>query len=320
MNIRLVPAVVFAALVVSACSNDSAFEGISEKSGRDARVVDAQASLDGRNYDAAIDDLELIYTTTALDAEVSRMLASAYMGRAGIDFTLLMKQLPAQSSDHPFDVMAEIISSPYETIDDGELYLLGNAVDGKTEKGEDTFEADLLEDLSTAKHILTVLDESGLATADDLVQLGFASAAHFILHIGNQTAIALNPTMRFGSPDTWQYGIVPVPINTKAYRYYKTSMTTDWKYNWAFVSPSHFKDDTAAGSRSSFQEDLENVRLAVRAVSQAYPGASDLRNTMEAFLRSALGVEPGEDITEDLILEYSSSGVYSFANRLGEGR
>ncbi|HOM29653.1 MAG TPA: hypothetical protein PLS81_09360, partial [Deltaproteobacteria bacterium] len=108
MNIRLVPAVVFAALVVSACSNDSAFEGISEKSGRDARVVDAQASLDGRNYDAAIDDLELIYTTTALDAEVSRMLASAYMGRAGIDFTLLMKQLPAQSSDHPFDVMAEI--------------------------------------------------------------------------------------------------------------------------------------------------------------------------------------------------------------------
>jgi hypothetical protein len=305
-------------LILSACSDDSVFEGVSENTDRDTRIADALDRLDSRNYDAVISELSLIYTTTAIDPQVYRILASAYMGKAGLDLTLYMDRF--DETEHPFDLMAYMISSTYVSEEDGQRYLDGNAVDGRTENGEEAFEVDLLENLSSAKRMLTALEDAGLASADDIIQLGYACAAHFIMNVGNQTAISLNDTLRYGSKDSWRYGIVPVPINTGAYHYYKTSQSTDFKYRWSsLTSPSYYAEEVSAGGRTSFQDDLEHVRRALDAFTQAYP-SSGMKGPVESFLRSALGVQEGVEITSGMILEYNSTGIYSFVNRLADGQ
>ncbi|HPC46957.1 MAG TPA: hypothetical protein PLW83_02850 [Deltaproteobacteria bacterium] len=309
-----------ALLLLGACSNDSVFEGISENTDRDAILEDSSSALSRGDYSYVISCLGVVYTTTAIDPEVSRLLASAYMGRTGLDFTLFMRHITGSSSTHPFDVVASMISSPYGTTTGSERYLSGNAVEGKKEDGT-AYEIDLLETISRARRILETLETAGLASDDDIIQLGFASAAHFILHVGNQTANSLNTTFRYYSqPSLWKYGTVPVPINTYAYHYYKTSQSTDFKYRWYLVDPASYRERTLGGEPTTCQKDLLSIRDAIEAFDRSYPGQNDLRDALDAFLRSALGVTDGADISDSLILAYSSSGVYAFVNRLADAR
>lgn len=316
MTKRLLYAMVVLVLL-SACSDDSAFEGISENDTLANIKENCSSALDDRNYAYVISQLSLVYTTTALDPEVSRLLASAYMGKAGLDFTRFMKNISGVSS-HPFDIMSSIIASPYETDTNSQRYLNGNAVIGKTEKGEETYEIDLLDTLERARNILERLRDEDLASDDDLILLGLASAVHFILNVGNQTAVALNYTMRYFLEGDRQYGIVPVPINTDAYHYYKMSQQTDWKYFWFYLTPDYYAKDTTGDEPSSYQRDLENIRNAVEAFDRRYSEDNDIRDALDDFLRSALNVSQDTTVTEDLILEYNSAGIYGFVNRLAD--
>ena len=86
-GMKKILALSFLVLLLVGCSNDSAFQGMADDSGRDAKKADAAIALDNRQYDAVIDSLAELYNTNALDPEVSRLLGSAYMGKAGIDAT-----------------------------------------------------------------------------------------------------------------------------------------------------------------------------------------------------------------------------------------
>ncbi len=313
--IKVLQAVV-ALLLLSACSNDSILEGVSENSSRDAKLEDAYLALDGRDYDTAIFELSSMYNTTGLDPVIGRMLASAYMGKAGIDTTLMMENVSGVSTATSFDVVASLIDSEYVIVNKDERYLDGNATAGITEEGDYTYEIDLMGTLNKAREIFLAMDQRGLATADDRIQLGIASAAHFIMVVGNQTAVALNRTLDSYNPAGRVYGNVPVPINTSAYGYYRTSQTTDRKYSWDRVDAVDYAEHVSNGKLTSSQEDLQYVRDAVVAFAETFSSSNDLGNALDTFLRSALNQGPGVMITDELISEYGSGGIFAYVNRL----
>ena len=155
-------------------------------------------------------------TTTSPDPKVGPLLASAYMGKAGVDLTNFIANFTS-SGLVPLDLVALMISSSNVTINGNGKYLDGTKVPG------------FIGDLSVAESTLQALVTKGNATNDDEIQLGMASAVHFIMNMGNKTADALNTV-------TAQPGIVPVPINAAAYQFYSTSKD----YYWSSVGPSSF--------------------------------------------------------------------------------
>ena len=65
-------------------------------------------SDDEENYDEAILSLTEVYTTTALDRDVAHLLASAYMGKAGIDLTDFISYIDLEDAD-AFDSISSML-------------------------------------------------------------------------------------------------------------------------------------------------------------------------------------------------------------------
>jgi len=301
---------VFFVFILSACSNDSVFEGVSENTGYDAKIEEAAMDLDNGNYDKVITDLSVVYNTTNLRPEAGRLLASAYMGKAWVDTTYFVENSPDSDMDI-FDILASVISSPEVVLadtDDDEV--LERYIEG-------TVMPDRLGSISRAIEILESLERNGAATVDDLIQLGIASSVHFIMYLGNSTADALNITLSSSDPASHDHGAVPVPINTGAYQYYRSSSTTDHKYSWSRVTATSFRE-TSGEVLPSYQEDLMNINDAVAAFSEAYPDSDAMRDSLDAFLHAALGETQGAIITDDLILNYTTLGIYEYVQDLAD--
>jgi len=268
-------------LLLSACSQDSIFEGISQDSSKDTKIEQARIDLDSSKYDQVISDLSTIYTTAALDRNVGQLLASAYMGKAGIDLTIFVAN-STSSGINPFDILASMISSPEVTIEEGREYI------------SSTLMPSILGYIITADETLQVMAEKGKATPDDKIQLGFASATHFILFMGNATKYDL------------------MPINTAAYKY----------SNLSGVGPYNYVVVTTSGGIPSYQQDLMNINNAVIAFSKAYPKPNEMKDRLNDFLydvlSSALGTTSGVTVTDELIMECTSTGLYKYAQSLAK--
>ena len=278
-------------LLLSACSQDSILEGISQDSSKDTKIEQARIDLDNSNYDQVISDLSAIYTTN--DPEVGQLLASAYMGKAGIDLTIFIAastssgfiSISTSSGLNPLDVMSSMISSSNVTI----------AYDGKYIAS--TLMPDILSSLTSAKEPLQIMAEQCTATPDDIIQLGFASATDFIMFMGNAT------------------NLVNMPINTAAY---KASALAE-------VGPINFAVITTSGGIPPYQKDLINIHNAVIAFSKAYPKpkeTNEMKDSLNDFLNdilsSALGIKPDVNVTDDLIMTCTSTGLYNYAQSLAK--
>ena len=191
-------------LLLAGCSNDSVFQGMADDDGRDATIEEAAIALDDQDYDTVISSLIGMYDTTNPDPEVSRLLASAYMGKAGIDVTRFIGFEPEAEEDI-FDIIASSFSlSPsswipsdsdttdYEcNIEDltvlmtssGGEFINGHCIDG------------MISYLNKSKRALYLLHSTNRNTPDDTIQYGIVSAFHFAVLIGNDTAYALNSTL-----------------------------------------------------------------------------------------------------------------------------
>ena len=293
--------------LLTACSNDSIFQGISQNSSYDAKISDAEIAIDNSDYDDAIMELSVMYnTTTSPDPTVGPLLASAFMGRAGVDLTNFIASFTSSGLD-PLDYIAYMISPSNVTINKNGRYLDGTAVSG------------YLGDLSAAKSTLQALVTNGNATNNDEIQLGMASAVHFIMNMGNKTANALNETLN-NPYVAAQPGIVPVPINVAAYQIYSTSTVYKQDYNtWSSVGPSSFRENVASGTVLSFQDDLININNAIIAFNKAFPKPSEtnqMKDILNAFLYSALGITSDETVTDELILAYTTEEMYAYVQRL----
>jgi hypothetical protein len=268
-------------LLLSACSQDSIFEGISQDSSHNSKIEQARIDLDNSNYDQVISDLSAIYTTQALDPKVGQLLASAYMGKAGIDLTIFIAN-STSSGIKPFDVVASMISSPKVT------------VDGQKRNIASSLMPDFLGNITKAKEPLQVMAEKGKAAPDDIIQLGIASATHFIMFMGNATKYK------------------DMPINTAAYK--ATGLSG--------VGPDNFIVITTSGGIPSYQKDLININNALTAFSNAYPEPNEMRDRLNDFLYdflySALGTKPDVTVTDELIMECTSAGLNSYAQSLAK--
>lgn len=296
-------------LLLSACSQDSIFEGIAQDSGKDAKIEQARIDLDSSNYDQVISDLSANYTTSALDPEVSQLLASAYMGKAWMDTTVFITN-STSSGLEPFDIAASMLQSPTINVQKDQRFI-GHDDNNQTDA---LVVLDLLDYITEAEQTLTILEKMGLTTDDKKIQLGLASAVHFILYTGNTVADALNPTFSLNDIKQHQPGIIPVPINSAAYKYYKNEK---YLFSWNIeVTPAIFSEKATNGGTASYKEDLLNISHAITAFSKAYPGSNKMRDSLNAFLYSALGEEADVQITDELIMTYSSDGLNSFVQYL----
>ncbi|MRR14579.1 hypothetical protein EG833_03960, partial [archaeon] len=159
-------------LFLSGCN---AFEAISKDSSSEADLEDAQTALDDGDYQGAIDILEPGYDASNPDPASTRILASAYMGKAGIDLTNLVESSGDDDRDN-FDVIASSLSfdvTGTATVEEA----TGKAASGNAEYITQSSVAEFLEYLETAQSYLTSLVQI-TNEDDDKVHLGMVSAVH----------------------------------------------------------------------------------------------------------------------------------------------
>ena len=90
------------------------FDSVSNDSSDAADIEAAQMALNDGNYQEAIDILEPGYDRANPDPEAARILASAHMGKAGIDLTNILENAPDENEDS-FDVIASALSLDIST-------------------------------------------------------------------------------------------------------------------------------------------------------------------------------------------------------------
>ena len=277
----------FLFIFLAACSNDSIFEGISESSSHDARIEDASIALDNSDYDKAISDLAVIYDTTALNPEVGRLLSSAYMGKAWVDLTYFIAN-STSTGINPFDAIASALSSPNISI--------GTVEGAPSRYIEKEQVGDLIKNINNARSILYTFHRKNLATDDDTIKLGIASSIHFIMYVGDKTDPgSVNPL---------------IPINTRAYRYYQQQNL--------LIGPSVYFEPPPI---TPYQQDLIDINNAVIAFSDANLKPNELRNTLNAFLYSVLGVGTDVPVTDELIISTcTSTGIFAYVQNLAKGK
>lgn len=304
MQIYLLASLIW--LLLSACSDDSIFQGFSENTSRASIIEQASLDLDKGHYDKVVSDLSIHYNTTGPDPDIGQRLASAYMGLSWVDLTRFIEQ--SENPDIIFDVVSSMVSSPLITVATDPAQTAGALfIDGD-------YTATLLDNISKAKRTLSFMDQNSLASPDDIIQLGYASAVHFIFYIGSKTADALNKTLDSDGSEDPTY--VPLPLDTMAYIYYRTSSVTDRKYRWDWVDVSDFEDTTNTDGIYPYQEDLICIRDAISASAELYPQENAPSESLDMFLRSVLGASPETELTDDIIMAFTSTELFNYVQRL----
>lgn len=80
-------------VLVGAC--DNAFEGFADKDSKEAKLEEARIAQDQGDFATAVPLLETLHAEYPGDTEISRSLASALSGRAGLNFFDLVAQAQA---------------------------------------------------------------------------------------------------------------------------------------------------------------------------------------------------------------------------------
>jgi hypothetical protein len=156
---------------------DNAFESLGDKDSREAKLEEARIAMDSGDFTTAVALLVALNSEYPGDTEISRSLASAYSGKAGLSFFDLATQAQeAQDSGSSVDnTIGQLVSAfPHPVTDNN------------------------ISDISTA---ITMLESISLASGDpnDYFALGLYYSAKAILLI-------LKDTDRLGNdgiPDTF---------------------------------------------------------------------------------------------------------------------
>jgi hypothetical protein len=271
------------------------FDSVSDDSSSEADIEAAQMALDDGNYQEAIDILEPGYDESAPDQRISRILASAYMGKAGIDLTYILENAPDENSDS-FDVIASALS--LHIVNDS-LRAGSEQTDGESESSGspryvayDSAEA-FLENLESAKAYLETLVEL-YGNDDDKVQLGMASAIHFILEIGCQAATLKGTN---------------IPINREAYQEV-FPVDAGWEGLLSQLADSIPPDGETA---LSLQEDVTCVSDAVTVLMSRMGSDEDIAADFSEFLTDLLGGSEIGDFEGQEIADYIGAHLLGYA-------
>jgi hypothetical protein len=87
----------------------NAFESAADDSSYEADIEEAQEALDSGDYQKAINILAPGYNASSPDPVATRILASAYMGKAGMDLTNVVESSGSDDRDN-FDVITSALT------------------------------------------------------------------------------------------------------------------------------------------------------------------------------------------------------------------
>jgi hypothetical protein len=261
-------------------------ESIADDSSDAADIEEATIALNDGDYDEAISLLEGKFDPASPDLEVGRILASAYMGKAGIDLTYIIENSDS-GGDDSFDSIASALS--VEVTSQAQA---ASFVQAKAESSTDPrfivllTMYDLLTNLENAQAILLALVDyytgNNLTVQDDdVVQLGMASALHFIMKIG------------YCAGASRDYN---APVNKYAYQEV-FPQAEDWT---TLLSNLAAYIDSHSEIVLSLQEDLANVYAAVLVLITNNGADDDVADEFNDFMREILGLSDSASQAEIL--------------------
>lgn len=304
MRRLLVVVLMFSAFVWGCESNT--LSNLADDSGRQSDVVEARMALDDGDYDKAVRILEDDYDPASPDPEVAGILASAYMGKAGLDLTYALENIGQSDGGH-FDTIA---SALHLAITD-QAFPASSQIPGTRELASKidaryiaaSSIAGFLESLIDAQSVLDALVEfhegHGLPPDDDAtVQLGIASALHFIM----KTGALVSQTM--GSN---------VPVNERAYREIFPE-DSDWM---SLLEDTSTYIDAHPEDLASLRTDLADVYDAILALAENIGQDEDLTRELDGFVRDLLGMSgsASEQSVTDAIDAYTGRDFAEFVHR-----
>ncbi len=275
--------------------DSNVFDSVSDDSSDAANIEAAQMALNDGNHQEAIDILEPLYDRSNPDPEVSRILASAYMGKAGIDLTYILENASDENIGS-FDVIASALSLGIvsESLRAGSEQIAAQSESSVSPRYVSYGSAAaFLESLEAAKGYLEALvDLTG--SDDDKVQLGMASAIHFILETGCQAA-ALRGTN--------------IPIDKEAYREVFPA-DTDWE---DLLSQFADRIPPQGEIAVSLQDDVAHVSDAVVVLMGRMGSDEDIAADFNDFLTDLLGGSAISDFDGREIADYIAAHLLEYA-------
>lgn len=273
--------------------DSNVFDSVSDDSSDAADIEAAHMALDDGNYQEAIDILEPGYDRADPEPEAARILASAYMGKAGIDLTYILENAPEEDDDS-FDVIASALSR--DIVNDH----IRAGSEGMAAEDESACPpryvsydsvAAFLESLEEAREYLEALVDL-YGNDDDKVQLGMASAIHFILEIGHQAADLMGTN---------------IPIDRQAYR--EVFPADDWETRLSDLADGIPPEGELA---ATLQEDVTHVSDAVIILMGRMGSDEDIAADFSDFLTDLLGGSEISDFDGQEIADYIETHLLEY--------
>lgn len=285
---------------IAGCDTN-ALESLANDSSYEADLEEARMALNDGNYDKVLKILEPRYNPSIPDPKAARILASAYMGKAGIDLTYLIENSGSSLEGDSFDTIASALSLE---ITDQRLRAL-DAAAGEADEGSVRYIAfdsvkDFLINLEIAREYLNALigyyaDKGLTGEEDDIVQLGMASAVHFILQIGEAAASVTGYN---------------VPLNKHAYR---EAFPMDGDYAALLDDLADYLDTDRPDILATLKNDIYHVAGAVEVLNRIMGSDEDIAKEFNDFLEDLLGDEHSyDDLTGGMIVDYIEAHLLGY--------
>ncbi len=277
--------------------NSNALKSLSDDSGSAAQLEDARMALNDGDYQGAIDILEPGYDQSNPDPEAARILASAYMGKAGFDLTYILEN-SGNTENRSFDVIASALS-----LDITDNPVRPSSEQAAVEAAETTARYlsytsanTFLGYLENARNYLT--DLVGVyGNDDDKVQLGMVSAVHFILKVGLEAADLMDTN---------------IPINKTAYReVFPEHGDADWNTLLTSLA-ANIHDDAALVQ--SLRDDITAVDNAVTILIARMGSDEEVAERFNEFLTDLLGAGEIDTFDGQEVANYIGAKLLEYQN------
>jgi hypothetical protein len=288
-------------MALAGCESNM-LESLADDSSKEADIEAAKIALDDGNYDSAISALSSYKGSS--DPEVAGILSSAYMGKAGLDLTYMLEHIDASNTDN-FDVIASAFSLKTTDQLNASSSVLYKAGSDATPRYITTGSVvTLLTNLSLAQKYLSTSLAANPGDDDLTVQLGIASALHFIIDIGYIIAEVKDCN---------------IPINKAAYQAVfpqKPDMITLGNQVNEYLNTNVSKLQAFNGDIDGLHTDLWNVYLSVEVFINNIGSDESITSDFNKFVTDLLGLPEGSSkaVIEAAVESYDGYDLVSFIN------
>jgi hypothetical protein len=280
-------------MILTGCDSNM-LEPIADDSSKQADLEAAKMALDDGNYDKTINTLN---GYSRKDPEIAGLIASAYMGKAGIDLTYLIGNLRSDKSS--FDIIASALTLKLIPSIGPSAIVLEQSGPAEATIPDGFIPASTIEELSVylenAQSCLIESLKANLQNDDLRVQLGIAAAMHFIMRMGYIVATIQD---------------VNIPMTQAAYLQVFPTVTA-WNGSQQKLV-DYFNSHT--DELGALKEELPYVYDLLKVFIENIGQGEDKTQEFQNFLTDTLGLPEGSS-TEDInnkIQSYSVSDLVTF--------